>query len=116
MSKGTQEYKMKVLVIGANGQLGSDIVHAFQDKEVISQNQEDIEVTDPDSVRASLEEHRPDVVINTAAYLRVDEVEGNPERAFAVNAIAPWRMALLCQDVGAAMVFISTDYVFGGGS
>jgi dTDP-4-dehydrorhamnose reductase len=107
---------MKVLLIGANGQLGSDLQPALAaaGQEVIGLRHADVDVTDAHSVEAALAAHRPDVVINTAAYHKVDEVEQNPEKAFAVNAIAPGRLARACQAADAALMFISTDYVFGG--
>jgi dTDP-4-dehydrorhamnose reductase len=106
---------MKILLIGANGQLGSDLAPALSNAghEVVGLRHADIEVTDPHSVEAALAAHQPAVVIDTAAYHKVDEVEQNPEKAFAVNAIAPWRLARACQSLDAALMFISTDYVFG---
>lgn len=108
---------MKVLLIGANGQLGGDLadmLRASGRHEVIALTHADIEVTDPESVRVALDAHRPAVVVNTAAYHKVDEVEQNPERAFLVNAIAPWWLAQTCRERDAVLMFISTDYVFGG--
>lgn len=107
---------MKVLLIGSNGQLGNDLLVTLQNhqKEVVGLTHQEIEVTDPESIRKNLEVHKPDLVINTAAYHKVDEVETNPERAYAVNAIAPWRLASACHQAGITFMFISTDYVFGG--
>jgi dTDP-4-dehydrorhamnose reductase len=107
---------MKALLIGANGQLGSDLQKALQaaGHAVIASQHADLDVTDPQSVRDAVAMHHPDVVINTAAYHKVDEVEQNPERAFAVNAIAPFHVAQIGKAAGAAVMFISTDYVFGG--
>jgi dTDP-4-dehydrorhamnose reductase len=108
----------RVVLIGANGQLGGDLQEALRASghAVIGLTHADIEVTDVDGVRAALARHRPEVVINTAAYHKVDEVEQHPERAFLVNAIAPWRVALACREEDAAVMFISSDYVFGGDS
>jgi dTDP-4-dehydrorhamnose reductase len=107
---------MKILLIGANGQLGSDLHPALEaaGHEVVALRHADFEITDPQSVEAALAAHHPAVVINTAAYHKVDEVEQNPEKAFSVNAIAPWRLACACQKMDAAILSISTDYVFGG--
>jgi dTDP-4-dehydrorhamnose reductase len=106
---------MKVLLIGANGQLGSDLQQALlaAGHEVIASRHAELDVTDPHSVRDALAMHQPAAVVNTAAYHKVDEVEQNPDRAFAVNAIAPFRLAQACKEIGAATMFISTDYVFG---
>jgi dTDP-4-dehydrorhamnose reductase len=105
-----------VVLIGANGQLGSDLQDALRASghTVIGLTHADIEVADVDDVRATLARHSPDVVVNTAAYHKVDEVEGNPERAFLVNAIAPWWVAVVCREQNAEVMFISSDYVFGG--
>lgn len=109
---------MKVLVIGANGQLGSDLVQVLREQspthQVIPLTHAELEVTDPRQVQGVLAEYQPHVVVNTAAYHKVDEVESQPERAFAVNAIAPLNLARLCQERDIALLFLSTDYVFGG--
>lgn len=105
---------MKILLIGANGQLGSDLVKAMADQELIPLTHADIEVTDEGQVQAALARHRPDVVINTAAFHQVDLCEGEVERAFRVNACAPRLLALACREHDAVLVHISTDYVFGG--
>lgn len=105
---------MKTLLIGANGQLGSDIAAAWPAADLVALTHTDIEVTDPDSVRAALDEHRPDLVINTSAFHNVDVCESEPERAFLVNAIAPMYVADASAAHGAAILQISTDYVFSG--
>jgi len=109
---------MKIMVIGANGQLGSDLVQVLGKRtasyQVIPLTHADLEVTDPRQVQQAFEQYRPDVVVNTAAYHKVDEVESYPERAFAVNAIAPLTLARLCREQDIALLFLSTDYVFGG--
>ena len=102
---------MKVAVIGASGQLGSDLVKVFED--VIPLTHKDIEVTDLSSCEI-LKELKPDVVINTAAYHKTDECEENPEKAFLVNSVGARNVALICKEIGAIDVFISTDYVFDG--
>jgi len=105
---------MKILIIGANGQLGSDLVRALADQELIPLTHADIEVTDEGQVQAVLAHHKPEIVINTAAFHQVDLCEREVERAFRVNAYAPRLLALACRDQDAALVHISTDYVFGG--
>ncbi|MBW9223432.1 dTDP-4-dehydrorhamnose reductase [Methanothermococcus sp. SCGC AD-155-E23] len=102
---------MKVAVIGATGQLGSDLVKVFE--EVIPLTHSDIEVTDLSSCEV-LKELKPHIVINTAAYHKTDECEDNPEKAFLVNAIGARNVALTCKEIGAINVYISTDYVFDG--
>ena len=109
---------MKIMVIGANGQLGSDLVQVLGKRsaayQVIPLTHAELEVTDPHQVQQALKDYRPQVVVNTAAYHKVDEVESYPERAFAVNAIAPLTLARLCGEQDIALLFLSTDYVFGG--
>lgn len=105
---------MKIVVIGSNGQLGSDLVKSLQDRhEVIALRHSDIEVTDYNSC-AVLKKHNPDVVINTAAFHKTDQCEEEPLKAFQVNAIGALNVAKTCSETGATSVYISTDYVFDG--
>ena len=107
-------YKMKVAIIGANGQLGSALVEVFGDEAIpLTRRDLDVTVTDAESVKI-LNEFRPDVVINTAAYVRVDDAEIEAEKAFQVNAIGALKVAKVCDEVKAINVYISTDYVFDG--
>ena len=108
---------MKIAIIGANGQLGSDLVRIFSGREehdVRPFTHDDIEVTDAGSLRAVLGTCRPDVVINTAAFTRVDDSEDRSEIAFQVNAVGALNVARACEDADAMCVHISTDYVFDG--
>ncbi len=105
---------MRVLLIGANGQLGSDIVKLWGDVELIPLTHADIEVTDAGQIEAALARYKPQVVVNTAAFHQVDVCEKEVERAFQVNAFAPRLLALACREADAALLHISTDYVFGG--
>lgn len=107
---------MKVAIIGANGQLGSDLVEVFGEDpsfEVIPLTHADIDVIVPETLGV-LKELKPDVIINTAAYVRVDDAELYPEKAFAVNAIGALNVARVAEEIGAINVYISTDYVFDG--
>jgi len=105
---------MRVLIIGVNGQLGTDLHRALKDFEVIPLAHADIEITDMTSVKKSFKKHKPDVVINTAAFVRVDDCEVEKDRAFLVNALGARNIAVAAQELGARLVHISTDYVFGG--
>jgi len=105
---------MKVLVTGANGQLGSDLCKTLGDFELSPLTHEDVEITDIGSVEQAFARHRPDIIINTAAYVRVDDCEDDVDRAFAVNALGARNVAVVAQALGARLVHISTDYVFGG--
>ncbi|HEC34448.1 MAG TPA: dTDP-4-dehydrorhamnose reductase [Chloroflexi bacterium] len=104
----------RVMVIGANGQLGSDLVRALQDQELIPLTHRDVDICEPVGVRATLRRYRPEVVINTAAYHKVDECEANAERAFAVNTLGVRNLALACREEDVVLVHLSTDYVFDG--
>ena len=107
---------MRVLITGANGQMGTDLRRVLQDVEVIPLTHADLEITDLDSVKRIFDEQRPDVVINTAAYVRVDDCETEQDKAFLVNALGARNVAVVCQEIGAKLAHISTDYVFGGGT
>jgi len=102
------------MLIGVEGQLGSDLRKVLQDQTLIPLSHADIEITDVEAVRRAFEQHRPDVVINTAAFHRVDDCETQMERAFQVNAFAVRGLAQECRRTGAALVHFSTDYVFAG--
>lgn len=104
----------KIAVIGSSGQLGSDLVKELTGNEVVGLSHADIEVSDIESVKKSLLEHRPEVVINTAAFHRTDDCEGDPDRAYLINAIGARNVAVVAEEIKAKLVFISTDYVFGG--
>ncbi len=105
---------MKIAVIGANGQLGTDLMKVLkQGHEVIGLTHKDVEVTDPNSFSVLREQH-PDVIVNTAAFHKVDQCEDEPLKAFSVNAIGARNIAAISKELGAVTVYISTDYVFDG--
>jgi len=107
---------MKIAIVGANGQLGADVVRAFADNadEVCTLSHSQVEVTNFDSVCHTLAEHAPQVIVNTAAMHHVENCEREPEKAFAVNALGPRNLALVARDLGAVLMHVSTDYVFDG--
>ncbi len=105
---------MKVLITGANGQLGHDLVKALGNFQLIPLTHADIEISDMASVKENFNKHKPDAVINTAAYVRVDDCETHQDEAYLVNAIGARNVAVACQEIGAKLVQIGTDYVFGG--
>ncbi|MCL0036180.1 dTDP-4-dehydrorhamnose reductase [Dehalococcoidia bacterium] len=107
---------MRVLITGANGQLGTDLCGVLPNIEVIPLAHADLEITDMNSVKGAFTRHRPDIVINTAAYVRVDDCETEQDKAFSVNALGARNVAVVTQEIGAKLVHISTDYVFGGES
>ncbi|MBB5356070.1 dTDP-4-dehydrorhamnose reductase [Anoxybacillus mongoliensis] len=107
---------MKVVVTGAKGQLGTDLVHllANQGYEVYGYGREELDITNSDQVKQVTSEVRPDVVIHTAAYTKVDLAESEPDQAFLINAYGTRNVAAASEAVGAKLVYISTDYVFDG--
>jgi dTDP-4-dehydrorhamnose reductase len=105
---------MKVLVTGANGQLGTDLCKVLRDFELIPLTDKDIEISDMSSVKQAFSKYKPDIIINTAAYVRVDDCEDEKDKAFSVNALGARNVAGVAQELGAKLVHLSTDYVFGG--
>ena len=104
---------MRVAVIGSTGQLGQDLLRAFGD-EATGFAHEDLDVTDEAGVASAIGSLRPDWVLNTAAFHRVDDCEDDPSTTFAVNALGALNVARAAADVGSGVAFYSTDYVFGG--
>jgi dTDP-4-dehydrorhamnose reductase len=104
---------VKTLVIGSSGQLGQDLMSTFGEK-TVGLTHADVDVTDGISVSRIVREQRPDWVVNTAAFHRVDDCEMNPTLAFAVNAVGAANVARAATEIGAGVVFYSTDYVFSG--
>ena len=103
------------MVIGATGQLGSDLVRTFdQPGELVALSTRDVDILDSARTRSMLETLRPTCVINTAAYNLVDRAEDDERSAFALNAEAVGTLAAICQAAGARLVHFSTDYVFDG--
>jgi dTDP-4-dehydrorhamnose reductase len=107
---------MKILLIGANGQLGSDLEKALGGRghQVVPSRHSDLDVTDAAGIERVIGSVQPDAVINTSAFHKVEECERNPALAFEVNAIAPMNLARTCSRLGALLVHFSTDYVFDG--
>ncbi len=107
---------MKIALIGADGQLGTDIYDHFKKNGlgITGLTQEDIEVCDKNSCNGVLLRLKPDLVINTAAYNLVDASEDQISTAFDVNAAGVRNLAETCLEIDAAMMHFSTDFVFGG--
>jgi dTDP-4-dehydrorhamnose reductase len=103
---------MKYAVLGAAGQLGRDLVPRLPGT-AVSLTRAQADLTRPDNLRAALEELRPDVVVNCAAYNFVDRGESEPEAAFAVNAWGVRALATVCRDLACTLVHFSSDHVFG---
>ncbi|MDP8970500.1 MAG: dTDP-4-dehydrorhamnose reductase [Actinomycetota bacterium] len=105
---------MRVLVTGAGGQLGRDLLAAFADTDCVGLGNGDLDVTDEPAVVAAVRDHAPDLVLHAAAYTKVDACESDPDTAWRVNAAGAWWVARACALGAAAMVYLSTDYVFDG--
>jgi len=110
---------MKVLVIGAEGQLGTDLCGVFQDAELHTADLDgkghQLDICDEAGVRELLNFLKPDFVLNAAAAHNVPKCEEDPAWAFAVNTTAVFHLAQACHAIGARLLHISTDYVFGHG-
>jgi len=106
---------MKVAIIGANGQLGTDLCEVFSQKhEIVQLNHHDIEISDIDNVKKVFGEMKPDVVLCTAAAHNVPKCESEPDVAFKINGIGSLNLAKVGNDLGYKLVQYSTDYVFDG--
>jgi len=119
---------MKILIIGAKGQLGSQIMHTvttgksefgeissqYTSAEVVGVDVEDLDITNLNQVQNFVYKLKPDIIINAAAYTNVDACESNEDTAFKVNAIGVRNLAIASENVGAKIIHISTDYVFKG--
>lgn len=107
---------MKIAVLGANGQLGSDVCAAFRrnDDDVCGLTHYDLELASPSSVAAALSACSPDFIVNTAAMHHVEKCEADPIGAFTANAVGAKNVADWAKQAGAAVAYISTDYVFNG--
>ena len=107
---------MRILVTGAGGQLGRDLVLACEaaGDHVVGLSRGELDVTDRDAVHAAITSARPDAVAHCAAWTAVDHCESDPDRAFALNALAVRWVAEACHRTSAHLVSVSTDYVFDG--
>jgi dTDP-4-dehydrorhamnose reductase len=105
---------MTVLVTGASGQLGHDLVEAFAPDGVVGLTRAKLDVTDQDAVLGAVRNLAPDLVVHAAAFTKVDTCETEPDTAWQVNALGTENVARACAKQGAAMVYVSSDYVFDG--
>lgn len=105
---------MKIALIGANGQLGSDLFKKLDKDTTSILNYPDFDITKPEIMVKILHEINPAVVFNTASFNRVDECEDHPQQAIDINALAVRDLSKVCSDLGATLVHFSTDYVFDG--
>ncbi|MBU99669.1 MAG: dTDP-4-dehydrorhamnose reductase [Rhodospirillaceae bacterium] len=108
--------KQKILILGANGQVGKELSKRADNFEVnaIAFSRAELDITDCQAVASILENLRPHTVINAAAYTAVDDAENRPDLAYKVNRDAPENLAKTCEKLSIPIIHISTDYVFDG--
>lgn len=107
---------MKVLVAGAGGQLARALVPELAAHELVALGHAELDITDLTQVRLAVQSHRPHLVINAAAYNRVDDAEVEQEAAYRGNALGPRNLALATADAAIPLLHVSSDYVFDGRS
>ena len=106
---------MKVLLTGANGQLGNCFADIFPSKwELIKTDAEQLDITDKYAVDRFIAKYKPDAIINAAAYTAVDKAEDEPQLAYNVNVIGPKNLSISSRKYNAKFFHVSTDYVFDG--
>ena len=119
---------MRILITGAKGMLGTQVAldlkrgytelgaipQAFMGADVVLADIDNLDITDKAATEKFIADCAPDVVINCAAYTNVDGCESNQDTAFMVNGIGSRNLAIACENVGAKLVHVSTDYVFKG--
>jgi dTDP-4-dehydrorhamnose reductase len=107
---------VRVLVTGAGGQVGAEVVKCLGDHDVLGAAHDVLDLADREQVEEVVSTFRPDAVVNAAAITNVDACERDPELAFAVNALGVRNLAVAAERLSAHVVHISTDYVFDGES
>lgn len=105
---------MHVMIVGARGQLGRDLAEAFSDCQATLYDSEDMDIADEAKVQQQVSFIGPDIIINSAAFTRVDDCEREHQRAFQINALGPLHLALACKRWNIPLIHISTNYVFDG--
>lgn len=105
---------MRILLLGADGQLAHDLKKTLMAEEVTGLGHAELDITDAAAVEAVAKKYQPDCLLNTAAFHRVDDCENQVEKSFAVNTVAVHNLARVANQVGAALMHFSTDYVFEG--
>ncbi|HMQ01846.1 MAG TPA: dTDP-4-dehydrorhamnose reductase [Candidatus Doudnabacteria bacterium] len=105
---------MKFLIIGKNGNLGKEFINALTSEDFIAFDSTELDITDINQVRSVLLQHRPDIILNCAAYTAVDKAETEFETAKKVNAEGPENLAKICMEIDSTLVHFSTGMVFIG--
>jgi dTDP-4-dehydrorhamnose reductase len=102
------------LITGAGGQLGHHLIDALADDDVVALARAELDIADSAAVDAAIDRHRPEIVVNAAAYTAVDAAEADEDRAYAINATGPGNLAAAVRRTGGRLIHVSTDYVFAG--
>ena len=105
---------MKILITGINGQVGHALMRELTEHELIGLTRQDCDLANLDQIKNVIDQHQPDLIINPAAYTKVDQAEDEPELAFLINRDAPKVMAEKTRDYHIPFIHFSTDYVFDG--
>lgn len=108
---------MKVLITGSNGQVGSCLVRQLQNcthTEILAVDRTDLDITSKSDVSKIVDEFKPNIIINAAAHTAVDKAETEIDLSYAINRDGPLYLAQAAEKIGAALLHISTDYVFAG--
>ncbi len=106
---------MKILLLGSEGMLGGELFAQLKgNHDVVGKDIQDFDIASADDCRLMVEDHRPDIVINAAAFTDVDGCEINREKCFAINAVGVGNVAHACRNRGIRIVHFGTDYVFDG--
>jgi len=107
---------MKILITGAKGQLATEFIKELnkRDIEFIALSREELDITNFDKVYGVIKQIHPSIVINCSAYNNVDDAENDFTRAYMVNALGVYNLAIACKEINAKLIHYSTDYVFDG--
>ena len=107
---------MKILVTGANGQVGSELILAAEKRglQMLAAGRAELDITQQEAVNKYIQTQKPAILINAAAYTAVDKAESEPELAYAINRDGAANLAQACADNNIPLMHISTDYVFDG--
>lgn len=107
---------MKILVTGASGQVANALIVAAKSSniELVALGRPQLDLTRPDTLIAAIKQHKPELIINTAAWTNVDSAEDNPDETHAVNAIGAGELAKAAAEQGIGIIHFSTDYVYSG--
>lgn len=105
---------MKILITGINGQVGHALMREITEHELIGFTRQECDLTNLDQIKQLIDHHQPDLIINPAAYTKVDQAEDESELAFKINRDAPRVMAEKAREYNIPLIHFSTDYVFDG--